>query len=266
MNHPLLHITALWTASALAASAFYANITIDGDFSDWNGVPEIGTDPSDNAGSIDLATMQAANDENFVYLRYTLAESINPQSGGGIFLAVDEDNNTATGFDIFGLGLVGSEAGWQNDFAFEQSGGVFNTGFALDNATYTASPYNSATVSVEIRIPRIASHNNTALPIFPADGGTVRFAFWTEEGADDFMSGSYTFSAPILFSTSLVTSVAALQIGSVSGVTYRLHYTSDLLGTNWAWTGFTVTGNGGDLWLYDPTGFSTARIYRVSSP
>ena len=50
----LLGVLAASAAVALPASA----ITIDGDFSDWTNVPVIATDPADNAGSIDLRTLQ----------------------------------------------------------------------------------------------------------------------------------------------------------------------------------------------------------------
>jgi hypothetical protein len=112
-----------------------------------------------------------------------------------VYLAVDEDNNVTTGFDPFALGVVGAEASWQNDFSFEQATGNFNTGNGLTNATYAASPYNSATLSVEISIPRTATHTVGGAPVFPGDGSTIRVGFWTEEGADDIMGGAYTFSA-----------------------------------------------------------------------
>jgi hypothetical protein len=177
------------------ARADYMNISIDGDFSDWSGVANIATDPADNAGSVDFLTLQVANNENFIFIRYTLNESVNPQGGAGVYLAIDEDNNVATGFDPFSLGFVGSEASWQNDFPFEQATGNFNTGNGLSGATYAASPYNSATLSVEISIPRTATHTVGGAPIFPADGNTIRVGLWTEEGADDILAGGYTFTA-----------------------------------------------------------------------
>ncbi len=188
-----------WMSLVLAlapmARADYMNVVIDGDFSDWSGVSTIATDPADNPGSIDFLTLQVANDENFLYIRFTLAETFNPQAGSGTFLAIDEDNNVATGFDIYGLGIVGSEAGWQNDFAFEQATGNFNTGNGLSGATYAASPYNSSATSVEISIPRTATHTVGGAPIFPSDGGTIRVAFWNQEASGDIIGGAYTFSS-----------------------------------------------------------------------
>jgi len=176
------------------ARADYMTIAIDGDFSDWTGVSTLATDPADNPGTIDFSSLQVANDENFLYIRFTLAETFNPQAGSGVFLAIDEDNNVATGFDIYGLGVVGSEAGWQNDFPFEQATGNFNTGNGLSGATYLASPYNSAVTSVEISIPRTATHTVGGAPILPADGETIRLALWNQEGSGDIIGGAYTMS------------------------------------------------------------------------
>jgi len=180
---------------AVESRADYMNITIDGDFADWASVSTIASDPADNPGSIDFLTLQVANNENFIFIRYTLAEIFNPQSGSGTFLAIDEDNNVATGFDIYGLGIVGSDAGWQNDFPFEQATGNYNTGGGLSGATYLASPYGADTTSVEISIPRTATHTVGGAPIFPADGETIRVAAWNQEGSGDILGGAYTFTA-----------------------------------------------------------------------
>lgn len=187
---------AVFALVAGSASAENAKITIDGNFGDWANVPNIATDPADNPGSIDFVSLQVANDAGFIYIRYTLAESANPQKGAGVYLAIDEDNNSATGFNPFSLGVIGSEASWQNDFPFEQATDNFNTGNGLSGATYAATPYNTETTSVEIRIPRAAKHNADGKLVFPENGKTIRIALWTEEGANDLISGVYTLAAP----------------------------------------------------------------------
>lgn len=258
---------ALVLGLGLALGAGAANITIDGDFADWADVPVLATDPADNAGEVDFLTLQVANNADFVYVRYTLNESVNPQGGGGVYLAVDEDNSTFTGFDIFGLGIVGSDAAWQNDFPFEQAAGVFNTDNGLTNATLAATPYNAEALSVEFSVPRSAGHAAGGAPVFPADGEVVRIALWTENGVGDFLSGAYTMlvrEPP--FTTATVANVAALSFDSQAGVTYRLQYAPGLPATDWIDTGFDVIGNGSNLFLYDPTGFSTAKVYRIFAP
>ena len=117
----LIGITVAGTALLLAgtASATYMTITIDGDFSDWATVPVLDSDPADNPGFVDIADTQIANDDDFLYIRNTFHGALSL----GASIALDVDENTATGFDIFSLGLIGSEAGWINDFPFTQASG-----------------------------------------------------------------------------------------------------------------------------------------------
>ncbi len=175
-------------------------IVVDGNISDWDDVPTLATSIDNGiTASADFATLKVAHDDNFVYFLYTLHTDFNPQTspGGGVFLSIDSDNNTSTGFNVFSLGVVGSEAAWQNDFPFEQATGVFNTGAGLTNATYAASPFGAVTSLVEISIPRNAQRNTGPADIFPADGGTIGVIFYTDAGADlDYINGSYTFAVP----------------------------------------------------------------------
>ena len=84
----------------------------------------------------DIATVQIANDDTYLYihLHYHTPQSFST------YLAIDNDNNTATGFNVAGLGIVGSEAGYANDFDFDQRAG-FNIGTLKDpvNATEPSS-------------------------------------------------------------------------------------------------------------------------------
>ena len=102
------------------------------------------------------------------------------------YIALDIDSNTATGYDIFGLGLIGSEAGWQNDFAFAQATGVFNSGglsgdyFGGGHALL--SPFADATTNRELAISLDAAVRRRQLPRFPDDTFTI--LFWTDNGLD----------------------------------------------------------------------------------
>jgi hypothetical protein len=59
------------------------------------------------------------------------------------FLAIDNDSNASTGFNIFGLGIVGSEAGYADDFDFDQRAG-FNIGTLKDPVRLTEPESGSA--------------------------------------------------------------------------------------------------------------------------
>lgn len=115
----------------------YANIAIDDAYADWTGIPIAITDPAGDAvNAPDIATVQIANDNTYLYihLHYNTPQSFQT------YLAIDNDSNPATGFNVAGLGIVGSEAGYANDFDFDQRAG-FNIGTLKDpvNATEPAS-------------------------------------------------------------------------------------------------------------------------------
>lgn len=180
--------------TAMCASAgTYANITIDGSFSDWTGVPVLFTDATGDGSPIDLGTIQLANDENNLYIRLTYPTAVNPQGGSGVFLALDNDNNPATGFDVYGLGLVGAEAGWQNDFPFAQSNGVFNTG-GLTGGAASISPYFTTTTEQEYAISRSATFTADGQPVFPNTSFTL--LVYTVDGTADVAGPvAYEFAA-----------------------------------------------------------------------
>jgi hypothetical protein len=189
-SHRLLAAIA---ALALGASSAYAGtfktITIDGDYSDWAGVPIVDSDAGDNTGGPDIAETQIANDGAYLYIRNTFANNLSL----GTFITIDVDENAATGYDIFGLGLVGTEAGWQNDFPFTQATGVFNDGggmtgeFFGSGAALLDSFVNSGSRELAISLDIVRNAGST--PVFPDD--TIRLIVWTDlgGGADGLPAG-----------------------------------------------------------------------------
>lgn len=252
---------------AISAQGYYTNIVIDGAFDDWDGVPIVATDPAgDDGGGPDLATLQIANDESNVYLRIVYHASVNPNAGPSVFLAVDNDVDTGSGFDVFGLGLVGSEAGWQNDFPFQQTNGNFNSG-AISNGSAAIAPYFTLTTNQEYSISRSAIFESDGSPVFPSD--TFRILVYTDFTPANEVMGpvTYTFSPRVeaaVFDQIGLTNVVALRVTNSNPLaTYRLEAGPAPAPTNWVYTGYQADGNGGALLLYDPTGFSTTKVYRV---
>ena len=198
-------------AGASLRAGTFANIAIDGNFSDWTTIPVLATDVAADGSPVDFLTLQAANDNDFLYLRFTLsaAADVNGFNGGpSIFIAIDNDNNTGTGFDIFGLGAIGSDVGYQNDFPFAQSSSTFNSG-TIDNGGAGIAPFFTNTDSQEIRISRAATFTSSGMTIFPND--TIGLAFYTTEGTSDFMgTGTYTFAVPEPSTALLLTGFGAL--------------------------------------------------------
>ena len=157
---------------------------------------------------VDIKDVKIANDANFVYI---YANGYKGRTKN-LYLAFDTDQNVATGFDIYGLGLVGSELGYVNDFPFDQrTPGVFNansnggtgsccTGGSLDVNNGGAAPYSGWDVEYDQRewgVPLNAlwSVNQPFGPTFP--NHTFNFILWTDQGLTDVTDViTYTLATP----------------------------------------------------------------------
>lgn len=174
----------LVTAPARAdlVTGTFRTITIDNMYDDWDGVPVADSDGVDNPSGRDIGDTQIANDNNFLYIRNTFHDNLQQNT----FIAIDVDQNPATGFNVFGLGILGSEVGWQNDFGFTQATGNFNTGVGLMGDFFNgghallASSANSSDRELAISLSNADNNGN---PTFP--GSTIRLMFYTDQGATD---------------------------------------------------------------------------------
>ncbi|MDZ4656076.1 MAG: PEP-CTERM sorting domain-containing protein [Bythopirellula sp.] len=187
---------------SIAGAGTYKTITIDDDHSDWIGVPIVNIDLADNPGSVDLAETQIANDNDFLYIRNTFHGNLSLN----LFTGIDVDENVATGFDIFGLGLIGQDSGWQTDFPFTSSnnafgGDVFNNGQGMTGDFFgigailldAFADSNERELAISLDIVR---NPPTALvSVFPDN--TVRLLFWTDLGGTDVSTViDYTLAVP----------------------------------------------------------------------
>lgn len=207
--HALALSALLGLTSSNALAGTYANISIDGSFSDWASVPVLVSDPSDST-AVDIGDVQIANDDTNVYLRISYHGEVNPNTPASMYLAFDTDKNLASGYDIYGIGAVGSDVGFQNDFPFAQASGNFNIGVSLSSGASIA-PYNVLLTSQEYSIPR----NLQILPSGPTVfGGDFNLMLWTDRGPIDVTSAMYySFAAvPEPASLSLLGVVAAMAI------------------------------------------------------
>ena len=183
------------STAAPASAGFYKNIDVlDDSFDDWNDVPVLTNDPSGDGNPIDLNTVQIANDEDYLYLRITYHTAVNPNASPSVFLAFDTDNNVATGFNIYGLGAVGSDAAFQNDFPFDQRTD-YNAGGL--SAPAGIAPYFAVTTSQEYRIRRDLTYTNDDVSVF---GDSFTLMVWTgdADGATaDATEGIFYEFAPV---------------------------------------------------------------------
>lgn len=180
-------------STAVPASAgFYKTIDVlDSSFDDWNDVPVLTNDPSGDGDPIDLNTVQIANDEDYLYLRITYHTEVNPNADPSVFLSFDTDNNTATGYNIYELGVVGSEAAFQNDFPFDQRT-AYNAGGLSSGAGI--APYYTVTTSQEYRIRRDIAYSNDNVPVF---GDSFTLMVWTDGSTTDATEGIFYEFAPV---------------------------------------------------------------------
>ena len=186
-------ILAVFLFSSASDAGTYRTIAIDNVYADWAGVPVLDSDGGDNVGGPDIGDTQIANDADNLYIRNTFPNNDSMQT----YIALDIDSNTATGYDIFGAGLIGSEAAWQNDFAFAQATGNFNSGglagdyFGGGHALLT--PFADATSDRELAISLDALFASDNSPVFP--DGTFTLLFWTDNGFDVSAPITYTLAA-----------------------------------------------------------------------
>src|SRR5882672_4218379 len=121
----LLLMAAAFVFHPGAFAGTYKQITVDGNFADWTGVPVAYTQGPDTALSIAYTNIYLANDEQYLYIRFAISTSDNPfTSHQNIF--VDADNSVATGYGAGGY--VGSEMLIQGGAAYQEKNGGFNEG------------------------------------------------------------------------------------------------------------------------------------------
>src|SRR4051812_34642316 len=74
------------SAGTVARAGTYANITLDGSYSDWATVPVAVTDPTGDGNPVDFGAIQIANDANNIYLHVHYNTAVNPNAGPSVFL------------------------------------------------------------------------------------------------------------------------------------------------------------------------------------
>jgi hypothetical protein len=176
----------------------YHTMTIDGDASDWTGLAPVATDVSGDGGTgRDVAAIYLANDAANLYIRI---QSYNSDAfDGNEFIAIDGDNSSATGFNLFGVG-AGCDTLLAGASIVGESTSNFNTGAATP-ATAGFAPGSAAT-ELEIAVPL-----NTVLPAgtdilqsFPGGvGSQIKVVFGDSNGGATDVVGpvSYTLASTV---------------------------------------------------------------------
>ena len=203
-------LAALFSFAGATFAGTFRHITIDGSFDDWSGVPLAATQVEPANASVAFQNLYVANDESYLYLRFSLYNLTNPfTSKQNIFL--DTDANAATGYSEPGFG---SEMLIQSGKSYRETNGIFNAG-TLNGLDWAASPSGVAN-EFEVRVSRYATYTNGA-PVFtnstialalessessgnewlPNAPGGVTYTFANESNTvsgQEFATNSYTIS------------------------------------------------------------------------
>jgi hypothetical protein len=246
-------------AQPVTAAGTYKHINIDGDFSDWAGVPLATTKAEVVGDVVSYENMYVANDEDYIYLRISLYSAADPFTFRQNFF-FDVDNDATTGYSANGLG---SEMLVQSGAGYRETNGIFNSS-GITGVDWQSAPAAPAS-EYEARISRHAVYTNGA-PVFT--NSAVTFVLETDENSGnkwfpDAVGGlQYTFAdVPTALSTNLTLVDAATS-------SWKVNDTGTDLGTDWlgqlyddsAWT----TGPG--LFGYTPSAGLYPAIQTSLSP
>jgi hypothetical protein len=229
-------LAALSAVVVTAQAGTYKTITIDGSFGDWAGVPVTYEDPADSPDSADYRRIYVANDDDYLYVRFTLERPANPfLSNANIF--VDTDNSFDTGYKA----VVGSEMLIQGGAAYDERGGGFNEG-GVNGLDWLSAPAGVAT-EFEVRIARKAAYAKDGAPVFGGDTLALLLEaedsnFARKETAPDTEGIVYTFAPAPPPLTSPQT------LATLTGTTWRVNDSGTDLGTAWKEADFDDSGAG----------------------
>lgn len=159
-------------AASAASGGTFKNIAIDGSFGDWVGVPLALEDPADAEDAADYRSIWVANDDQYLYVRFTLERPENPfTANDNIF--IDADADVATGFAL----IIGSEMLIQGGAGYQERDGGFNEG-SIDGLEWQAAPSGTG-IEFEARISRAARFASDGTEVF--QGNLIALLFESED-------------------------------------------------------------------------------------
>ena len=219
------------TLCAFTSGAFagtFKHITIDGSFADWAGVPLAYSQVQDVTNVVAYQNLYIANDDNYLYVRFTIYGS--PTN---VFTSIqnyffNSDNNGGTGYPSHG---VGSEMLIQGGSGYQEKGGGFNEG-AINGLDWAGLPAGAGT-EFEFRVSRNATYASDSNLVFATD--TVALTLESETSgfvATEWYPPSgggvaYTFQTP----PSVLTT--NLPLVGLANSSWQVNASGTDLSTNW---------------------------------
>jgi hypothetical protein len=142
------------------AAGNFRNITIDGDFSDWTGVPWAWQGTPDG-NPLNFIKVQFANDASNLYCHFVLASNAAPFSDYNTHLFVDRDDNAQTGYQSTSAAF-GAEWMIESGAGYDERNGSFNAG-SLSGLGWALAPASGT--EFEFRVSLAAKYPDDT-PVF----------------------------------------------------------------------------------------------------
>jgi len=130
----------------LSGSIIYSQvISVDEDFSDWEGISVLYSDDTGDfsTGDIDFGELKIFNDSKYIYFFIELGTEVNLQNNNDVKIYIDTDNNSSTGVLVNDIGV---------DFEYsfgERSGKIYFLGGSSYIGAYNVGLVSSPTVTSE---------------------------------------------------------------------------------------------------------------------
>ncbi len=180
-------LTVLLNLVLLSAPAYgnQALITIDGVFSDWDGIVPAYIDASgdDGPSGIDLGALWLADDPRFFFLRFEVGPEASLDEGNDLVLYLDTDSNGSTGLSVGG---IGAELEWRLG---QRAGTVYlgggTTSISHDEIRFRGQPTVTSPV-YEVAVGRDTLPDGQN-PLF--SGAPVQVLIIDEQGGGDRLPG-----------------------------------------------------------------------------
>ncbi|MCF8230635.1 MAG: endonuclease/exonuclease/phosphatase family protein [Bacteroidales bacterium] len=176
----------LFAASAAIGFAQENTIFFDGITDDWNRHYEEIDDSRQDGGAIELLALKVTNDENNIYINFTLEEEMLLNSGNDLTLYLDTDQNSSTGYSVENLG---AELSWK----FGSRYGYYNESkerIYHNDIGFSALP-TVASDEFEVMISRDAQPNGTD-DLF--EGANFNLLLKSDNGEDAIPNAGETFT------------------------------------------------------------------------
>ncbi len=150
------------------------SIVIDGNTNEWQESYPMVTDADSDGGDVELTSLTASNDAEFLYLKFTLKEEILLNDHNRLWMYLDTDADASTGYNVNG---IGAELRWQ----FGDRNGFFGDEKIYHNDFDFVALPTITSDTFELRISRSALPDGNT-PLFP--GNTIRVAFEDQQSGD----------------------------------------------------------------------------------